>query len=649
MRSNAGRAMTCLFLASVVALQAVHAQTRPSPVDEFVGWLDDPSRQWLATAQLQRFPDVAIPHLLEPQRAVLGPHGYLTPALLTLAKIGEPAIAPINERVRAILGNDDRYATQDAHTLIRVLGEIGPPAVPALVRFTDVDNRWIWSAALAAIVQMEPRSAHYGQVVSPWLLWRPADTRLVRLEAAIVPLLPRIEKVLDHAQTQQNPDTPSAVREAAYLLARWGGPVQRARGLRVLGDLARSSKEFYGSIDVIRDLYVLRAPDTAALIRLTAPRIPRGNDLRAGHLLGMAIALHRLGERDYGGLVDEAIRTGRPYDRIDTVTFLGQTEDLFNVPRLVAMLEDRTSWGSHVVGDVALEALRRLTLEDLPPDREAWASWWARHRDAEYGTVLERWITVARKSINDLPVWEANAWIGKLSTSRDPRILPLVADYLRRPDLNSSSIGPNRITSAGGGGPNGKQAPHVVALLLGLAQENVSGAIELLDACSSAADPSVRAFGAMALAAYRPRQAVQHLAADLESREAWQRTEIAELLLMLGDGRGIPAHIDALERGSAIFGEGMIHADGKTNEEMATDLSRGIRMFACRDLRVYTQTPLPCNPNATGDALAQQVDAWRAWWASSGAGFVLKSREARLDLELMYQIRPVTIDKDVER
>jgi hypothetical protein len=609
--------------------------------------LNQPSRQWLATTQLQRFPEAAIPHLLEPGRAVLGPHGDLTPALLTLAKIVEPAIPAIVERMRAILRRDEKYATQGTLPLIQVLGLIGPSAVPALVQFSDVDHDWTGLHALTAIVGMEPHSRIYGQVVSPWLFWRPADDRLVRLEKAIVPLLPRIEKALDRALTQGQTEGSSSVRPAAYLLARWGEPSQRVRGQQVLDDLARSSKQFYDSIDVIRQLYAAEASTTASLIRLTAPRVPANNDLRAAYLLSMAVALQDLGESDYGALVDEVIRTGRPVDRTDAATFLGQTEDLSNVPRLVAMLDDRTRWSGRVVADVALDALGRLTLADLS-SRDEWREWLARRRDARYGSLLEEWIAFARKSINEVPMWEANAWIAKISASRDPRVLPLVADYLRRPDLNASSSGPGRSRSHGGGGPDRKHAPDVVGLLLGLAQDGVSGAIDALEACLAAADPQVRVFGAMALAAYRPHRATEHLAAELESPEAWWRNEVAGLLFMLGDARGIPARIDAMELGARIHGQEPGHAEGKTTE-LANDLSRGIRMFACLDLRVYTQQPLPCDPNATEEALGQQVAAWRAWWASNEAGFAIRPREARLDLSVMYQIHPVTIDVHVAR
>jgi HEAT repeat protein len=648
MRFGSWRAPAVLMVASLLAIQGARAQTRPSPIDEFVGWLDDPSRQWLATAELQRFPDAAIPHLLDPARAVFGPHRSLTPALLTLAKIGEPALPAIADRVRAIRRKDSRYASQAAEPLIHVLGLIGPAAVPSLIEIVELRDDRVSMYSLGYIVEMEQRSRHYGQVLSPWSYWRAADDRLARLERAVVPLLPRIERIMDRALERVDPDSPSSVRPAAYLLARCGGSSENARGLQVLENLARSAKPFYNSIDVIRQLYVLKAPATASLIRLTAPRVPPDNDLKAAYLLSMAVALQQLGERDYGPLVDEAIRTGRPADRINAATFLGQTEDLANVPRLIALLDDRTPWSGHVVGDEALDALRRLTLQDLPGDSGGWRAWLALHRDAQYETVLEEWLTAARRSMGSVPIWTANTWIAKLRWTSDPRVLPLVADYLRRSDLAASATGSNSRSGGGGDGPHGNRAPAAVSLLLGLAQQGANGAVDALEECLRAADPEVRWFGAMALAAYRPRQAVEHLAAELQSTERWRRSKIAELLLMLGDARGIPARIDAMELGSGMYGEGMMR-DGDTTNALATESSRGIRMFACRDLRTYTQQPLPCDPNAAGDALRIQVDAWRRWWNRSRAGLALRMRQARLDLDVQYQIRSVTIDSNVAR
>jgi hypothetical protein len=227
-------------------------------------------------------------------------------------------------------------------------------------------------------------------------------------------------------------------------------------------------------------------------------------------------------------------------------------------------------------------------------------------------------------------------------------VLPVVTAYLRRADLASSATGPNSSTGGGGEGPNGTRAPAAVSLLLRLAQDGVAGAVDALESCRLAADFDVRSSGAMALAAYRPAEAADYLAAELSATEMFQRSNAAERLLQIGDARGIPARIDALEAGSAMFGGGIMRA-GATASEFDRESSRGVRMFACRDLRVYTQQPLPCDPAATGVALKLQVTAWRDWWEASRATFSVRSRQARLDLESMYRIRPVTIDTFIAR
>jgi hypothetical protein len=72
-------------------------------------------------------------------------------------------------------------------------------------------------------------------------------------------------------------------------------------------------------------------------------------------------------------------------------------------------------------------------------------------------------------------------------------------------------------------------------------------------------------------------------------------------------------------------------------------------MSACLELRVYTQQALACDHNATGDALAGQVGAWRSWWNASRAKFTLKTHQARLDLANMYRVRPITIGEHFSR
>ena len=69
-----------------VGITSMQAQASAPLVDELVRGLDRQETQWVATAHLLGVPDAAIPRLLEPGRAVQGPHDQWTPALLALAQ-----------------------------------------------------------------------------------------------------------------------------------------------------------------------------------------------------------------------------------------------------------------------------------------------------------------------------------------------------------------------------------------------------------------------------------------------------------------------------------------------------------------------------------------------------------------------------------
>lgn len=132
-------------------------------------------------------------------------------------------------------------------------------------------------------------------------------------------------------------------------------------------------------------------------------------------------------------------------------------------------------------------------------------------------------------------------------------------------------------------------------------------------------------FGALALAAYDRRRAVGQLALDANGPDLWQRNRASEFLLQLGDRRGFSARVDALD----------------------SDQEAG-RMFACRDVRVYSQQPLPCDANANASDRVANAAGWRAWWSRNERTFRVKIREAELDLQSFPSISPVSIgDKRV--
>jgi HEAT repeat protein len=613
----------------------VHAQGTAPAVDELVQWLDRRETEWVATAYLQQMPGVAIPRLLRPGRAVQGHDDRWTPTLLTLAKIGEPAIPAIVARLDEIRRRADRTEASETYGLIKVLGAIGPPAVPALVQLTEATPGLMFHS-LGAVQRMEPRrpTSDYGQILDPWIFWRAADDGLPQLERAVVPMLPRIQAILDNDAPERKARGGNWHFPAAYLLARWGTGDARARGRQVFEDTARSSVAFYDAIGAIRELHGLRDPATAGLIRLTAPRVPDSNDLRPSYLLSMAIVLQQLGEKDYGPLVDEAIKTGLPHVRVEAAQFLGATEDLFNVPRLVALLGDGTEWNGQRVAAIALQSLRQLTFQDLPPDSNAWQTWMAEQTKLERGALLERWLAAKRRTIATAPIWEANAWIAQLKSITDGRVLPLIADYLRRKDLDPHKTGPDQFSGQGSGGPKGMYGPAVVTVLLRLAQHGVPGAVNGLEQCLQAADSDVRTYAALALAMYQRPAAVEALARELvRPGEDPVFSKAAEFLLDLGDRRGLPSRLTAFDRDAKFY--------------INNNTGRATRRFACRDLRIYTQQPLPCHGDAPADVRAVQAAAWRNWLNTQGATFQIPQRAALLDLEAYPLISPIAIGQRI--
>jgi HEAT repeat protein len=615
----------------------VHAQGTAPAVDELVQWLDRRETEWVATAYLQQMPGVAIPRLLQPGRAVQGHDDRWTPTLLTLAKIGEPAIPAIVARLDEIRRRADRTEASETYGLIKVLGAIGPPAIPALVQLTE-STPGLMFHSLGAVRHMEPRpTPDHGQILDPWFFWRAADDRLAQFERAVVPMLPRIQTILDSDAPERKIRGGNWHMPAAYLLAKWGTGDARARGRQAFEDTARSSVAFYNAIDAIRELHGLRDPATAELIRLAAPRIPELNDQRPPYLLSMAIGLQQLGEKDYGPLVDEAIKTGLPRVRWEAARFLGATEDLFNVPRLVALLGDGTEWSGQVVSTIALQSLRQLTWQDLPADSNAWQTWMAQQSTLERGALLERWLAEKRRTIATAPIWEANAWIAQLKTTTDARVLPLIAEYLRRKDLDPRKIGPDQFGGQGGGGPKGMHdVPSVVTVLLRLAQHGVPGAVNGLEQCLQAADSDVRTFAALALAMYQRQAAEEALARELvRPGDAPALRKAAEFLLDLGDRRGLPSRLEAFDRDAKLY--------------INNDAGRATRRFACRDLRIYTQQPLPCDADAPADVRAVQAAAWRNWLTTQGAAFQIPQRAAVLDLEAYPLISPIAIGQRIAR
>jgi hypothetical protein len=541
--------------------------------------------------------------------------------MLALAKLGAPAIPSITDRVIAILNAGDSNALEAAHPLMKVLGSMGPAAVPALLQIAETSTiPYVTFDALDEIVRLEPRTSVFGQSLSPWLFWSPADARLDELRQELVPQLPRLRKLMERALTEWKPQAPAPHRAAAYLLARWGEGEIRARGLQVLEELARANEPFYYNLHSIGLLHALGAPETPSLIRQTASRVPDSNDLKGQYLLSMAIGLHQLGDRDYAPLLSVALRDARPYVRMDAARFVASSAEISHVALLLPLLDDHEEWNGRTVAQVVLESLQRLTLEQIGTDSESWRTWLETNRGVSRDRLVARRVNAHLAAVRKVPIWEANRWIDEFDGSDGAVLLPLIDQYLDGADLNASAVGPNTSRGSGGSGPIGLHGPRIVTLLLDMTIRRVPGALQRLANCLDAADPQVRMFGALALAAFDRSRAVERLVMEAKTPDAWHRSRASEFLLQLGDKRGIPARLEGLS----------------SDQEAA-------RVFACRDLRVYTQEVLPCDARASASNRAANVNAWHAWWGRAEPTFRVKTHEAELDLQAFPLISPVSI------
>ena len=176
-----------LAAATAARVSAQDAPTVVPPVEQLIEWLDNPETAWAATARLQQVPQTALPLLLRPGRVASGHDDRWSASMLALAKIGEPAIPAILDRLLTILRTRDAQMFTAAHPLIKVLGSLGPHAIPALVQVAEASQApFMTSDALDEIVRLEPRTSVYGQDLSPWIFWHVADDPVNELERQLV-------------------------------------------------------------------------------------------------------------------------------------------------------------------------------------------------------------------------------------------------------------------------------------------------------------------------------------------------------------------------------------------------------------------------------------------------------------------------------
>ena len=614
----------------------VAASQEPPPLDQLITWLDDRSSAWVATAWLQQLGEPAIDALLASGRIQTGPHGRFSARMLALAKIGEPAIPHILKKTLMPLSRTDQDSSE-ASALVKVLGSIGPAAIPALVEMAAKSPSWISSRALEEIMALEPATEAFGQDVSPWNRWRPQNDRSVEIARLIAPCLPRIEEVMDRQAKAWRPQSPAPHRPAAYLLARWGDGRERARGLNVLKALARTDEPFYYHLESAMLLHRLRAPDAAAVIKEIAGRVTNQTGEKDQYLLRIGVALFQLGDQSYVELIKSAMRSSNRTARIEAIRFAQNSGDLSLAPSMIDLLGDTAETGSQTVetingrtittrqtiGEFAADSLRRLTFQSIARDAAAWRAWWENHRKSSYSDVLQEFLGSYSDRVESIPMWEANQLIADLSGISDPLIFPLFREYLDRKDLDASRTGPNSFKGGGGDGPGGIWGPQIVTSLLRMAQLGHREGQSLLGHAMEVVDPRVRIFAAMAVGSYDRSSAIDSLVREMEMPDRGYRYLAADYLILLGDNRGIPDLIDRLE-----------------------DKYEATRHRACGDLRLYTQQTFPCDGRLPADVRAANVKRWRSWW-SSALNFEPKVRQAALDRLASPEVIPVSYSSEI--
>jgi HEAT repeat protein len=640
------RAVRYVFMAVVFACVAMLTPQRPNyttaapqetpPLDVLISWLDDRSTAWLATAWLQQMGEPAVPALLAPGRTQFGPHHRFSVRMLALAKIGEPAIPHIMKKLSEIFSRSEQRDSGEASALVKVIGSIGPAAIPALVEVASKAPSWIVSDALDEIVAFEP-PGFFGQDLNPWYRWCPQNDRSEQIARHIRPSLPRIEEIMDREAKAWRPQSPIPHLPAAYLLARWGGSRERARGLKVLEELSQTVEPLHLHLQSAKMLHSLQAAGVASLLKRIAARVTDIIGHKDQYLLNVGVALFEIGDQSYVDLITTALRSSERFPRTEAIRFAGKAGDLRLVPPLIDLLDDGTETGSQstvtangriitareTVDDLAAASLRKLTFQPIARDAAAWRAWWEDHQESSYSELLTGFLAGRTGRIKSIPIWEANRLIEELGEISDPLILPLFREYLNRPDLNASATGPNSYMGRGGDGPAAMYGPLIVTSLLRFAQLGQREGQSLLEDAMHAVDPAVRINAALAVGSYNRRAALDRLVHEMDLPDRGSRHRAADYLLLLDDARGIPVLIDRLE-----------------------DSFEPTRHLACRDLRLYTQQPLPCDGKLPAEERAESVKRWRSWW-STVSKFKPKGRQAALDRLASPAISPVSYIPDL--
>jgi HEAT repeat protein len=596
------------------------------------------ARAWRATARLQTLGPPAVTALVAGLRQDTFrnvDHGTHSAIQEALEKFGPPAIAELDRVLTlSVLSSTDAADVDYVRRAMAIVGRVvdADGAAALLVRVAgEASNPRVRSLAFQLLNGGGLGSFEYipGAIDESWREWReicagrhwsgcPFDVLSPRLAAALRPVLADVEDLV-----RREPD--SRVRFAgAQVLATWGeGAIQRAGEQHLIALVVKPGPSFYTERD---DDYV-RGQSIEALGLLG---VAAGRDAIAVHAgassdelrLTVARALARLRDPAYIPIVIDLMTSQTPRVPYWSMEIARRSRDTAFVPALIDRVDDQ-SWNGIVttstvvdgklvetrvpIGADALEALRALTFQDFGADAGAWRAWWASNRSDPWRSHLIQFVEQVVPQMETAAPWVMNRWTERLRNAADPAALPFVTAYLRHP-----RVSPGAITASSGGTWT---APHPsVALLMGLVGQGSVEARQLLYECADATAPRLAVLSlecTRSVASFDRRRAADRLAMLLSDR--WNRMRAAELLLQLGDARGIPALIDELES--------------------SDDASRWLAPRAISVLRFYTQQDIAYDPDATSEERRAAAIAWRQWWQGVQGTFVLRMLEARIDMQ----------------
>jgi HEAT repeat protein len=581
-------------------------------------------KEWSASSRLQKLGAPAIAALIAHlQRDPFADrdHGNHSPTMKVLEKIGEPALpAMFAALTPALLQSGDADDLRALDSLIMVMGRINrSQAAPHLVRVARSAVSQVRPNALAALLGWDDDPPPLSRPAR----WQPcvvferyfsggiscpdkSEDEARSLAAALPPLLPAISAVLDEASP------PDMRLTAARLLARWGTGALKSRGDRELVAVSSGAPPYVRN-QAIQALGVLHVRSSAGLLVTQFA----GADEEGKRVI--TEALFRLDDPAWVVTAAELINSSNADTRRWSIRFARDSHNLSFVPHLIEHLDDRGFNGTTrtesppgqkaivtrgALAEDALEALRRVTFEDLGFDKEGWRRWLKANDGAGWESLLNQFV---QRRLTQLPSAEAavmNGWMGQLSEADSATVLPFIEQLLNHPRLHLSSVGPNEFSV--GGGP-----PPVVLLLLELVHQGSSRARALLYQCSTSRDPTLRDVCPFAVAVFDRPAALDSLVRRLKDADSRTVSKAAESLVQLGDARGIPTLIENL---------------------MATD---GLSAWAnCLTLQRYTQEDIPCDREAPVAARREIYLKWREWWQGQRGNFTVKVKAAQIDAEM---------------